>query len=118
MPTDDWIVSLPTNLDELERLLSECPDEDEAMLLSQVDGYIARVLVDPHPVSQETWPPRIWGGSAEAFPSDPARSARLAALDARIAELEASRTALERLRARCASGRKGPCPIIDAFDGL
>jgi MerR family mercuric resistance operon transcriptional regulator len=38
--------------------------------------------------------------------------------DARIAELEASRTALERLRSSCASGRKGPCPILDAFDGL
>jgi MerR family mercuric resistance operon transcriptional regulator len=43
--------------------------------------------------------------------------ARLAALDARIAELEASRAALERLRATCASGRKGPCPILEAFDG-
>ncbi|MFL6856899.1 MAG: MerR family transcriptional regulator [Allosphingosinicella sp.] len=41
---------------------------------------------------------------------------RLAALDARIAELEASRAALERLRATCASGRKGPCPILEAFD--
>lgn len=43
--------------------------------------------------------------------------ARLEALDARIAELEASRAALERLRATCASGRKGPCPILEAFDG-
>jgi MerR family mercuric resistance operon transcriptional regulator len=43
---------------------------------------------------------------------------RLAALDARIAELEASRTALERLRSTCASGRKGPCPILEAFDGI
>src|SRR3954464_2636348 len=42
---------------------------------------------------------------------------RLAALDARIAELEASRAALERLRATCASGSKGPCPILEAFDG-
>ena len=42
---------------------------------------------------------------------------RLAALDARIAELEQSRAALERLRASCASGRKGPCPILEAFDG-
>jgi MerR family mercuric resistance operon transcriptional regulator len=41
---------------------------------------------------------------------------RLAALDARIAELEASRGALERLRAICASGREGPCPILEAFD--
>ena len=43
-------------------------------------------------------------------------SERLAALDARIAELEQSRAALERLRTSCASGRKGPCPILEAFD--
>ncbi len=42
---------------------------------------------------------------------------RLAALDVRIAELERSRAALERLRGACASGRKGPCPILEAFDG-
>jgi MerR family mercuric resistance operon transcriptional regulator len=41
---------------------------------------------------------------------------RLAALDERIAELEQSRAALERLRSTCASGKKGPCPILDAFD--
>ena len=41
---------------------------------------------------------------------------RLAALDARIAELEQSRAALERLRATCATGKKGPCPILEAFD--
>jgi MerR family transcriptional regulator, mercuric resistance operon regulatory protein len=45
-------------------------------------------------------------------------SERLAALGARIAELEASRAALERLRATCAGGRKGPCPILEAFDGV
>ncbi|MEO8547137.1 MAG: MerR family DNA-binding protein [Sphingomicrobium sp.] len=43
---------------------------------------------------------------------------RVAALDARIAELEQSRAALERLRSTCASGRKGPCPILEAFDGI
>jgi MerR family mercuric resistance operon transcriptional regulator len=42
---------------------------------------------------------------------------RLAALDARIAELDRARAALERLRSACASGKKGPCPIIAAFDG-
>jgi MerR family mercuric resistance operon transcriptional regulator len=41
---------------------------------------------------------------------------RLAALDGRIAELEQFRAALERLRSSCASGRKGPCPILEAFD--
>jgi MerR family mercuric resistance operon transcriptional regulator len=42
---------------------------------------------------------------------------RLAALDAKIAELEASRAALERLRNVCAAGSRGPCPILEAFDG-
>jgi MerR family mercuric resistance operon transcriptional regulator len=41
---------------------------------------------------------------------------RLAALDARIAELEQSRASLERLRSVCAGGKSGPCPIIEAFD--
>ncbi len=41
---------------------------------------------------------------------------RLASLDLRIAELERARAALEHLRSTCASGSKGPCPIIEAFD--
>ena len=43
-------------------------------------------------------------------------SARLAALDAKIAELTQARGALERLRSTCAAGKRGPCPIIEAFD--
>jgi MerR family mercuric resistance operon transcriptional regulator len=42
--------------------------------------------------------------------------ARLAALDARIAELTAARSALSRLASDCASGSEGPCPILEAFD--
>lgn len=41
---------------------------------------------------------------------------RLAALDEKIAELEAARTALSRLRTACVGGKKGPCPILGAFD--
>jgi MerR family mercuric resistance operon transcriptional regulator len=44
-------------------------------------------------------------------------SKRLAALDDKISELERARAALDRLRSTCASGRKGPCPNIEAFDG-
>ncbi|HET9639290.1 MAG TPA: MerR family DNA-binding protein [Allosphingosinicella sp.] len=42
---------------------------------------------------------------------------RLAALEAKIAELEAARTALTRLSQACAAGTKGPCPILEAFEG-
>lgn len=41
--------------------------------------------------------------------------ARIAALDARIAELEDARAALTRLAKECGEGRAGPCPIIASF---
>ena len=40
---------------------------------------------------------------------------RIAALNAKIAELEAARDALKRLARECAAST-GPCPIIAAFD--
>lgn len=39
---------------------------------------------------------------------------RIAALDAKIAELEAARASLRRLAGQCAASR-GPCPILEAF---
>ena len=42
-------------------------------------------------------------------------SARIRALDAKIAELEGARDALKRLARDCARS-KGPCPIITAFE--
>ena len=41
---------------------------------------------------------------------------RIAALDARIAELKAARDALSRLARACGDGSVGPCPIITAFE--
>jgi len=41
---------------------------------------------------------------------------RIASLDERIAELTQARAALSRLADSCAAGRRGPCPIIAAFD--
>ncbi|MET4702083.1 MerR family mercuric resistance operon transcriptional regulator [Constrictibacter sp. MBR-5] len=41
---------------------------------------------------------------------------RVAALDAKIAELKAARDALARLAHECSSGSAGPCPIITAFE--
>lgn len=41
--------------------------------------------------------------------------ARIAALDAKIAELESARAALKRLAHACAHSEAGPCPILEAF---
>lgn len=42
---------------------------------------------------------------------------RIAALDLKIAELQAARAALERLARQCHASEEGPCPIIAAFEG-
>jgi MerR family mercuric resistance operon transcriptional regulator len=41
---------------------------------------------------------------------------RIAALEARIAELQTARDALARLAGACAAGSAGPCPILTAFE--
>ena len=41
---------------------------------------------------------------------------RIAALDAKIAELEAARDVLKKLARQCAAGTRGPCPILSAFE--
>lgn len=40
----------------------------------------------------------------------------IAALDARIAALQAARSALEHLAHQCAAADEGPCPILASFD--
>lgn len=42
---------------------------------------------------------------------------RIAALDAKIEELEWVRASLRRLARECGSGSAGPCPILAAFEG-
>lgn len=42
--------------------------------------------------------------------------ARIAALEERIAELQAARSSLEGLARECARSKQGPCPIIEAFE--
>lgn len=41
---------------------------------------------------------------------------RIAALDAKIAEMQAARTSLQRLAHACSMSDKGLCPIISAFE--
>lgn len=89
----NYIPPLPmeSDLDELEALLLGCPDEDnEAMALSELDGFLAGVLVSPHPIPQTDWLRVAWGGAELAYPADPERSARLERLILdRKAEIEA-----------------------------
>lgn len=80
MTIDQPVPALEFDPNELDALLLECPDENQAMLFSEVEGYLAGVIVSPRAIPQERWLPRIWGGAELAFPDDPARSALLAEL--------------------------------------
>lgn len=42
---------------------------------------------------------------------------RIKALDQKIAELRQARDALRHLATECRSGARGPCPILNAFEG-
>jgi MerR family mercuric resistance operon transcriptional regulator len=42
--------------------------------------------------------------------------ARIEALNAKIAELESARNALQRLATECGGGGRGPCPILKSFE--
>ena len=42
---------------------------------------------------------------------------RIAALEAKIAELEQARDSLRRLAKVCSKGDEGPCPILASFEG-
>jgi MerR family mercuric resistance operon transcriptional regulator len=41
---------------------------------------------------------------------------RIEALDAKIADLQRARAALQRLASECAEGSTGPCPILASFE--
>ena len=43
-------------------------------------------------------------------------TARIAALDTRIADLQSARSALQLLARECGAGGEGPCPILSAFE--
>lgn len=45
-------------------------------------------------------------------------TARIEALDAKMAELQRARQALASLARDCAASNRGPCPIIGSFDAL
>ena len=54
----------PPRLKQLEEALAALP-EDDAMLLSELDGYLAGILVCPDLILPSAWLPAIWGGGDE-----------------------------------------------------
>ena len=58
---------IPRRLKQLEKLLASL--DDEAMLLSELDGFLAGILVCPDLIMPSEWLPMVWGrGNKDAAP--------------------------------------------------
>jgi uncharacterized protein len=76
---------LPDLLDRIDILMDSFPAEHDPMLLSQVDGLLAALLVAPNPIDESDWLPLLWGGPP---PQDEDRLAELRdLLKARMADM-------------------------------
>ena len=50
----------------LEKLLADL-ESDEAMLLTQLDGFLAGIIICPDLILPGEWLPMVWGGSPEFY---------------------------------------------------
>lgn len=53
---------LPAHLQRLDEMLLDLRDDTEAMLLSELDGFLAGVVVSPEPILPSEWLRIVWGG--------------------------------------------------------
>ena len=58
---------LSPRLRRLDRALCELPDTNDPMDLSQLDGFVAGLLVCPDLIMPSEWLPLIWGGDDPIF---------------------------------------------------
>ena len=57
--------ALSPRLKQLDDRLAALPDSCDAMMLSELDGYLAGVLVCPEMILPSEWLPGVWGGDEE-----------------------------------------------------
>ena len=58
--------STSRRLELLEKHLAQLPDDGEAMLVSELDGFLTGILVCPDLIMPSEWLPLVWGGEGEA----------------------------------------------------
>lgn len=67
---------LPSRLRRLDAALADLPGDEEPMLLSELDGFLAGLSLCAAPVPVDTWLPYVWGHENGA-PYEDAADARL-----------------------------------------
>lgn len=54
--------SIPRRLKQLEKELASLPDDSRPMLISELDGFLAGIVVCPDLIMPSEWLPMLWGG--------------------------------------------------------
>jgi uncharacterized protein len=61
--------NIPRRLKLLEKKLASLPTDSDAMLVSELDGFLAGLLVCPDLIMPSEWLPLVWGGDEETAPT-------------------------------------------------
>ena len=57
--------SIPKRLKLLDRQLADLPEDIDPMLISELDGFLAGILVCPELIMPGEWLPMVWSGTDE-----------------------------------------------------
>lgn len=60
--------SIPRRLKLLEQKLARLPIDSDGMLVSDLDGFVAGILVCPDLIMPSEWLPLVWGGDEDTEP--------------------------------------------------
>ena len=71
---------LPSRLRRLDAVLAELPGEEEPMLLTELDGFLAGIVVCPELIMPSEWLPEVWGGDEGAPFADAADAQQFATM--------------------------------------
>jgi uncharacterized protein len=56
---------IPRRVKLLNKQLAALPDDNDPMLVSELDGYLAGIVVCPDLITPSEWLPLVWGGGGE-----------------------------------------------------
>lgn len=60
--------TIPRRLKLLQKNLASLPADSDAMVVSEVDGFLTGILVCPDLIMPSEWLPLVWGGDEDADP--------------------------------------------------
>ena len=61
--------NIPRRLKLLEKKLASLPIDSDTMLVSELDGFVAGILVCSDLIMPSEWLPLIWGGNEDTAPT-------------------------------------------------